>query len=147
MPESGLDCFNCAMEIRDLSNKLRISSSASTAPCTSSRMCCPAHCASYCALCQALLRSFSGWIRSPPPAVVLYSLESGRGTDLFDDLARVVDEHRAVDYPVAHHAHLQQALWFRLSVGVAAQMEKGLHETSDYSPRTLLSRIGPSIAP
>ena len=38
-----------------------------TAPCTSRRMCCPAHCASYCAPCQTLLRSFSGLNRSPPP--------------------------------------------------------------------------------
>ena len=27
---------------------------------TSGRMCCPAHCASHCALCQPLLRAFSG---------------------------------------------------------------------------------------
>jgi len=31
------------------------------------RMCCPTHCASYCAPCPPLLRAFSGWIRSPPP--------------------------------------------------------------------------------
>jgi len=42
--------------------------SASIAPGTSRRTCCPTHCASYCALCQPLLRAFSGWIRSPPPA-------------------------------------------------------------------------------
>ena len=30
--------------------------SASTAPCTSRRTCCPTHCASYCAPCQPLLR-------------------------------------------------------------------------------------------
>ena len=36
--------------------------SASTAPCTSRRTCCPTHCASYCAPCQPLLRAFSGWI-------------------------------------------------------------------------------------
>jgi len=41
--------------------------SASTAPCTSRRMCCPTHGAGYCAPCQPLLRAFSGWIRSPPP--------------------------------------------------------------------------------
>ena len=41
--------------------------SASTAPCTSRRMCCLTHCASYCAPCQPPLRAFSGWIRSPPP--------------------------------------------------------------------------------
>ena len=41
--------------------------SASTASCTSRRMCSPAHCASCCAPCQPLLRAFSGWIRSPPP--------------------------------------------------------------------------------
>ena len=41
--------------------------SASTAPCTSRRMCCPMHCASYCVPCQQLLPAFSGWIRSPPP--------------------------------------------------------------------------------
>jgi len=41
--------------------------SASTAPCTPRRMCCPTHCASYCAPCQPLLRAFSGWIRAPPP--------------------------------------------------------------------------------
>ena len=40
---------------------------ASTAPCTSRRMCCLMHCASYCALCQPLLRACSGWVRSPPP--------------------------------------------------------------------------------
>ena len=32
--------------------------SASTAPCTSRRMRCPAHCASQCAPCQPLLRAF-----------------------------------------------------------------------------------------
>ena len=32
--------------------------SASTAPCTSRRLCCPTHCASYGALCQLLLRAF-----------------------------------------------------------------------------------------
>ena len=31
------------------------------------RMCCPTHCASYCAPCQPLVRAFSGWIRSSPP--------------------------------------------------------------------------------
>ena len=41
--------------------------SASTASCTSRRMCCPTHCASYCASCQPLLRAFSGWIRSSLP--------------------------------------------------------------------------------
>jgi len=40
---------------------------ASTAPRTSRRMCCPTHCACYCAPCQPLLQAFSGWIRSPPP--------------------------------------------------------------------------------
>jgi len=44
--------------------------SANTAPCTSRRMCCPAHCARYCAPCQTLLRAFPGWIRSPPPTVL-----------------------------------------------------------------------------
>jgi len=39
--------------------------SASTAPCTSRRMCFPTHCASYCAPCQPLLRAFPGWIREP----------------------------------------------------------------------------------
>ena len=38
------------------------------------RMCGPTHCASYCAPCQPLLRAFSGWIRSPPPAPVLFFL-------------------------------------------------------------------------
>ena len=37
--------------------------SASTAPCTSRRICCPTHCASQCAPCQPLLRAFFGWIR------------------------------------------------------------------------------------
>jgi len=41
--------------------------SASTAPCTSRRMCCPTHCTSYYAPCQPLGRAFSGWIRSSPP--------------------------------------------------------------------------------
>ena len=41
--------------------------SASTASCTSRRMCCPTHCAP----CQPLLRAFSGWIRSPPPTISL----------------------------------------------------------------------------
>ena len=43
--------------------------SASTAPCTPRGMCCPTHCASYCALCQPLLRALSGWIRSLPPTM------------------------------------------------------------------------------
>ena len=38
--------------------------SASTAPCTSTRMCCNTHCARYCALCQPLLRSFSGLVKN-----------------------------------------------------------------------------------
>ena len=41
--------------------------SASAAPCTSRRMSCLTHCASYGAPCQPLLREFSGWIRSEPP--------------------------------------------------------------------------------
>ena len=44
--------------------------SASTAPFASRRMCCPTHCASDCAPCQPLLREFSGWNRSPPPTAV-----------------------------------------------------------------------------
>ena len=40
--------------------------SASTEPCTSRKMCCPTHCASCCAPCQPLVRAFSGWMRSPP---------------------------------------------------------------------------------
>ena len=40
--------------------------SASTAPFISRMVCCPTHCASYCAPCQPLLRAFSGWIRSQP---------------------------------------------------------------------------------
>ena len=32
--------------------------STSTAPCTSRRMCCPRHCATYCAPCQPLSRAF-----------------------------------------------------------------------------------------
>ena len=43
-----------------------LTTSASTAPCTSRRMFCPTHCASYRAPCQPLLRAFPGWIRSPP---------------------------------------------------------------------------------
>ena len=39
---------------------------ATTSPCTFRRMCCPTHCASYCAPCQPLLREFAYWIRSPP---------------------------------------------------------------------------------
>jgi len=41
--------------------------SARTAPCTSRRVCCPTHCARYCAPCQPLFRAVSGCIRSPPP--------------------------------------------------------------------------------
>ena len=48
----------------------RRTTSASTAPCPSRRMCCPAHCAGYCSPCQPLLRAFSGWTRSPPPPVI-----------------------------------------------------------------------------
>ena len=40
--------------------------SASTAPCTSKRMCCPMHCANYCAPCQPLLRAFSECASSRP---------------------------------------------------------------------------------
>jgi len=62
--------------IKPLSQKERLvcycrTTSASTAPRTSRRMCCPTHCASYCAPCQPLLRAFSGWIRSPPPTSAL----------------------------------------------------------------------------
>ena len=46
--------------------------STSTALCTSITMCCPTHCASYCAPCQPLLRSISGWIRFPPPTPFLF---------------------------------------------------------------------------
>ena len=49
------------------------STSASTASCTFRRMCCPTHCASYCASCQPLLRAFFGWIRYPPPATRRYA--------------------------------------------------------------------------
>ena len=45
----------------------RRTTSASTAPRTSRRMCCP-HCAGYCAPCRPLWRVFSEWIRSSPPA-------------------------------------------------------------------------------
>ena len=41
----------------------------STAPGTSRRMCCPTHCATYCAPCQPLSRAFSGWIRSSYPTL------------------------------------------------------------------------------
>jgi len=41
--------------------------SASTASCTSRRLCCLTHCASYCALYQPLWRASSGRIRCPPP--------------------------------------------------------------------------------
>ena len=40
--------------------------SASTAPCIPRRICCLTHCASYCAMCQPLLRAFPRWMRSPP---------------------------------------------------------------------------------
>ena len=53
--------------------------SASSAPCTSRRVCGPAHCASYCAPCQPLLRAFSGWIRSPPPTATCRVCEYGSG--------------------------------------------------------------------
>ena len=43
--------------------------SASTASCTSKRMCCLTHCAGYCAPCQPLWQACFGWIRSPPPAL------------------------------------------------------------------------------
>ena len=36
---------------------------ASTAPCTSRRMCCSTHCACDCAPSQSLFRVFPGWIR------------------------------------------------------------------------------------
>ena len=47
--------------------------SASTAPCTSRRMCCPTHCASYCAPCQSLLQAISKWSRSPPSSPLRYT--------------------------------------------------------------------------
>ena len=53
--------------------------SASTASCTSRRRCRPAHCTSYCALCQPLLQAFSGWIRSPPPTTPNHTVD-GTGT-------------------------------------------------------------------
>ena len=51
--------------------------SASTAPCTSRRMCCPTHCATYCAPSQPLLRVISGWIRSPPFCNGAFSMMQG----------------------------------------------------------------------
>ena len=42
---------------------LKVNNHASTAPCTSRRMRCPTHCASYGAPCQPLLQAFSGWIQ------------------------------------------------------------------------------------
>ena len=45
---------------------------ASTALCTSRRMCCPTHCASCWAPCQPLLRAFSGWIRCPRRTSVVW---------------------------------------------------------------------------
>ena len=51
--------------------------SASTAPCTSRRICCLTHCASHCAPCQPLLRAFSGWIPSPPPSTPPVQQPSG----------------------------------------------------------------------
>jgi len=54
--------------------------SASTAPCTSRRMCYPTHCANYCAPCQPLLRAFSGWVRSPPPTCLLMKVAVGGRT-------------------------------------------------------------------
>ena len=45
--------------------------SASTAPCTSRRMCCPTHCPSHCAPCQPLLRaSRSSTARGSSPTTV-----------------------------------------------------------------------------
>ena len=44
--------------------------SATTATCTSRKMCCLPHCACYHALCQPMLRAFFRWIRSPPPTDV-----------------------------------------------------------------------------
>ena len=56
--------------------------SASTAPCTSRRMCCPTHCAIYCAPSQPLLRACSGRIRSPPP-----TLNDGAELSTFTELS------------------------------------------------------------
>ena len=46
--------------------------SASTAPCTSRRMCRPTHCNSHYSPCQPLLRALFGWIRPPPPTPCLF---------------------------------------------------------------------------
>ena len=48
--------------------------SASTEPCTSRRMCCLTHCSSNCAACQPLLRALSGRIPSPRPTPPLKTL-------------------------------------------------------------------------
>ena len=45
--------------------------SVNNATCTCSRMCCPAHCASYCTPCQPLWRAFEGRFRSPPSTLYL----------------------------------------------------------------------------
>ena len=47
--------------------------STSTAPCTSRRMSCPTHCASYCAPCQLLLRALA----APPVWVVRVREDDG----------------------------------------------------------------------
>ena len=57
--------------------------SASTAPCTSRRMCChPGGCAALrivLVIVHCALRAFSGWIRSPHPTVCITLQSSGRG--------------------------------------------------------------------
>jgi len=57
--------------------------SASTSPCPSIRMCCPTHCASYCAPCQPLLRAFSGLVRCPPSGVADEHRRGRHGTEHF----------------------------------------------------------------
>jgi len=81
--ESGRDCLLCYIRYEDGMRLVHSSPatvgraglvfhcrtiSASTAPCTPRRMCCPTHCAGYCISCQSLVREFSGWIWSPPPS-------------------------------------------------------------------------------
>ena len=80
-----------------------LTTSASTAPCTSRRMCCPAHCASYCAPCQPLLRAFFEWIQSPPRTLfssvqhaVLWSISAVRNW-LFSKVDKPELQYRSVN--------------------------------------------------
>jgi hypothetical protein len=72
--------------------------SASIAPCTSRRMCCPTHCARYSAPCQPLLRAFA-FCKTLPRALCETLLPAVRSHLPCEDRPLSSEYSRANSYP------------------------------------------------